>query len=92
MQTTIDFTKAEHEFGRMVKGEIPYNTEYLAELVEIEGESDGFYVEFVATCSECNQQCIHVECPECKVLYNADCILCNGSGGWFECNCNEGLV
>lgn len=84
---SIDMTKVEHEAERMWRGEIPFNNEYLKELVEYSGIDDLGDVDFdfSLTCDRCGSVPVWTICPECKIRQSSDCSLCDGNGGFWEC-------
>lgn len=87
----VDLTKAMHEAERMAKGEIAYNQDYLMELIEFPGDiAAPVDFEFLPACEECSAKAVWTDCPECKILRRADCGLCEGHGGFWECpNCSK---
>jgi hypothetical protein len=87
----IDLRKAMHEMERMNRGEIPIDVEYLNELIEYNGDGDPPRIEATLVCSDCGAHPAWVDCPECGVTKQADCWMCEGEGGFYECpNCSGG--
>lgn len=82
-KVTLDLRKMIHELERMNRGEIPFDQDYLNELIE---GNCSVRIELVAVaCSQCNQPPVWVECPECRTVgAAADCFMCDGDGGWFH--------
>lgn len=92
-ETYIDLSKADHELGRMNRGEIPFDADYLKELVECDDNSLDIGLSFGVelACSVCGSSPAWVNCPECQFTgLPADCFMCEGVGGFYDCpNCSQ---
>lgn len=88
----VDYTKAMAELERMLACEIPYDPDYLTELVEVQGAQLGsFTIEApVPECDGCGGPVKQIECPECRLAARPDCELCQGHGRFWVCEtCEE---
>lgn len=84
----IDLSKADHELERMNRGEIPFDPDYLKELVECDDDTLvelNFHTE--VTCGLCGGPVVWVECPECHGASHrhGDCFMCEGECGFYDC-------
>lgn len=92
-ETYIDLSKANHELERMNQGQIPFDADYLKELVECDYDIE-LSLDVELTCSICGSFPVWVNCPECRVTHSqADCFMCDGAGGFYDCpKCSDGGV
>ena len=87
MLVRLDLSRFMDELKRTIRGEIPYDVDYLSELVSFytrNGE-DMYVTSFRLMCEKCDTDLIITYCPECKIAPRDDCVVCDGIGGWLDC-------
>ncbi len=81
---TLNLDKMVHEFDRMDRGEIPFDPDYLSELIEHDGDATPSLV-----CADCKDMMLFVICPDCESF---GCSSCDNLGGLFYCERCSGKV
>lgn len=88
---TVDLEKFTEELERMELGEIPFDPDYLSELVEHDGPEDTtIRIEVTAHCFECGEELQPHNCPDCNGLKvradHSPCPACKGRGQVLQCS------